>query len=70
MNAKFLIPLFVAATLSACSKNDSSTSTTPADYAETHEKLIQNKDHDSLKNDSAKVPSAMPPQEKPSENGH
>lgn len=46
----------------ACSKNETTQNTEPADYAETEERLIQNPGKDSLKKDSTAVPSAMPPQ--------
>lgn len=64
MNFKIFIIFAAVLTLSACSKNDTTQSTAPADYAETREKLIQNPDKDSLRNDSVKVPTAMPPQPK------
>ncbi|GEM_PF-3531513 len=49
----------------ACSKNETTQNTEPADYAETEERLIQNPRKDSLKKDSTAVPSAMPPQAQP-----
>lgn len=70
MTTKFLMTLVGFAILSSCSKNDPNENTTPADYVETHEKLIQNKGKDSLEKDSANGPTAMPPQAKHSEDGH
>lgn len=49
----------------ACSKNETTQNTEPADYAETEERLIQNPRKDSLKKDNTAVPSAMPPQAQP-----
>lgn len=51
--------------LSACTKNETSQSTEPADYAETRDKLIQNRANDSLAADSLQDNSAMPPQTEP-----
>lgn len=48
--------------LAACTKNDQSQSTAPADYAETHDKLIQNNEKDSAAADSAGANTSMPPQ--------
>lgn len=65
MNFKILVTFGLLGLLSSCSKNETPQNTEPANYAETKEKLIQNPDKDSLKNDSVKVPTAMPPQNEP-----
>lgn len=65
MNLKILITVGLLGLLSSCSKNDTPQNTEPANYAETKEKLIQNPDKDSVKSDSIKTPTAMPPQTEP-----
>lgn len=65
MNSKILVTVGLLGLLSSCSKNETSQNTEPANYAETKEKLIQNPEKDSVKTDTAKVPTAMPPQTEP-----
>lgn len=62
MKRTFCTLLITSLFIIACSKNETTQNTEPADYAETNERLIQNPEKDSLKEDSATVPTAMPPQ--------
>ena len=59
--------LFGVATLISCGQNEKPENTNPADYAETHEKLIQNKEKDSVQGDSTNQSTNMPPQQQKSE---
>lgn len=63
MKAFATITVLGIITLSACSKNDKPQSTAPADYAETEQQLIQNREKDSLMGDSINASTAMPPQQ-------
>ncbi len=59
--------ILTGSALSSCTDTNKPTNVEPADYAETKDRLIQNRENDSLKNDSlkadsARVPTAMPPQ--------
>lgn len=65
MKALAAITVLGIMTLSACSENGKPQTTAPADYAETEQQLIQNREKDSLMGDSINAATAMPPQQAP-----